>query len=316
MRMEQLLYYLSVKHNNSFSKAADDSFMSQSSISKQIKLLEEELGGELFVRKRDSLELTDLGVLLNDHINQIVEEYKKICDIARMTVNCDYNIIRVGMLYYASYCGVIDGIVNFEHNLKDFHVQTVEINCGSMYSLLQSRKIDVAIGYSEFWPDDPEIEVIKLYSDSLAAVVNSRNPLSGCRHVNLEQLEKERFCFTREDPDLFEYLNQACIASGFTPLLTKSKVRLETISRYIIAGMRSTIYPMSTAIPFFIEPMFSILELIDAPGLTLSIMVLKSNQNQFCRAMIESLKDWFIEDNPKSVQQNSKQKRDILLGDQ
>ena len=61
MNFAQLGYFLAVARSKNFSRAAEDSYVSQSSLSKQIKALEEELGVELFVRSASGATLTSAG---------------------------------------------------------------------------------------------------------------------------------------------------------------------------------------------------------------------------------------------------------------
>ena len=64
MEMHQVRYFLSVARTLNFTKAADECHVSQPSLSRGIKKLEEELGGDLFRRERTLTHLTELGRLM------------------------------------------------------------------------------------------------------------------------------------------------------------------------------------------------------------------------------------------------------------
>ena len=61
MNFDQLKYFLTIVKTGSFSEAADEMFISQSSMSKQIKALEHELGIDLFKREHSKIYLTSAG---------------------------------------------------------------------------------------------------------------------------------------------------------------------------------------------------------------------------------------------------------------
>ncbi len=64
MEMHQVRYFLSVAKTLNFTHAADDCHVAQPSLSRAIKKLEEELGGDLFRRERGLTHLTELGRLM------------------------------------------------------------------------------------------------------------------------------------------------------------------------------------------------------------------------------------------------------------
>ena len=61
MEMHQVRYFLAVAEELNFTRASEKCNVTQPSLSRAIKLLEEELGGPLFRRERESTRLTDLG---------------------------------------------------------------------------------------------------------------------------------------------------------------------------------------------------------------------------------------------------------------
>ena len=67
-----LFYYFSVlAEYKNFSVAAEEVYMSQSSLSKRIKSLEDKLGTELFIRRPRSIELTETGRKLDVYKRQV-----------------------------------------------------------------------------------------------------------------------------------------------------------------------------------------------------------------------------------------------------
>ena len=73
MEMHQIRYFLAVSQSLSFTRAAEECHVAQPSLSRAIKLLEEELGGELLRRERNLSHLTDLGRSILPTLRQCYE---------------------------------------------------------------------------------------------------------------------------------------------------------------------------------------------------------------------------------------------------
>lgn len=84
MKLQQLKYFLAIVDNGlNITAAADRLYTSQPGVSKQIKLLEEELGLQLFVRKGKSLEgVTSAGNQLIGRARLIMQEVENIRKLA------------------------------------------------------------------------------------------------------------------------------------------------------------------------------------------------------------------------------------------
>lgn len=78
MNFDQLKYFLTIVKTGSFSEAADEMFISQSSMSKQIKALEHELGIDLFKREHSKIYLTSAGKKFLDYAQNAIKDHNDI----------------------------------------------------------------------------------------------------------------------------------------------------------------------------------------------------------------------------------------------
>ena len=78
MELRQLDYFLAVAETLNVSRAATRVFVSQPALSRQIRLLEEELGVSLFERTARGMTLTDAGVLLRQRATSVVKDVASI----------------------------------------------------------------------------------------------------------------------------------------------------------------------------------------------------------------------------------------------
>lgn len=88
MDTELLKTFLQVSKLRHFGRAAESLFVTQSAVSARIKLLEETLGVDLFIRKRNDIELTAAGSRLHQHAENILKGWER----ARMAVALDPDV--------------------------------------------------------------------------------------------------------------------------------------------------------------------------------------------------------------------------------
>ena len=88
LEFRTLKYFLTVAKEENFTRAAQILFVSQPTLSKQLKDLEDELGKKLFVRKSSGIELTAEGIFLKNRAEKIVDDFENI----KSDLNCEKNI--------------------------------------------------------------------------------------------------------------------------------------------------------------------------------------------------------------------------------
>lgn len=98
MEMHQLRYFVAVAETGSFSRAAERCYVSQPSLSLQIKKLEEELGQPLFDRLRRGVALTDAGKLLLPRAKQILQQAREVEEQLKRQQSIENVPLAVGVL--------------------------------------------------------------------------------------------------------------------------------------------------------------------------------------------------------------------------
>ena len=128
-----LLNYFSVLAKcRNFSVAADEVFLSQSSISKRIKGLEDQLGTELFVRNPRSVELTEVGRALLPYARDISDDLELLRRELTSTRNND-SALRIAAISFLSYYGVTNQVASYMNQHTKVNIGLKEI--GSHFGL-------------------------------------------------------------------------------------------------------------------------------------------------------------------------------------
>ncbi|MBQ4370768.1 MAG: LysR family transcriptional regulator [Oscillospiraceae bacterium] len=295
MRIEQLICFNEVKKLHSFSKAADALFLSQSSLSKQIKALEEEIGEPLFLRRRNAAQLTPAGRKIAPYAEEMTAAYEKmLSSVKGSSLSKTQESLKAAAFFNMGACAAGRAVAAFEARRPDFRIDILECSHSQMRSYMKSGGAEIYIGYREFLAPDDGFDEMPLAAEPLALVVGSEHPLAAAGRINLSDAKDERFCFPREDPELFLYYLNNCARNGFAPFLTHSDVRLSTLKNYISAGMRCTIQIKDAAESFFSDPRFKVIEIADVAPLTLSLIFPRGELSPLARQFIRFMREYFV----------------------
>ena len=156
--------FYDVNKYGSFSKAAEFTYTTQSSISKSIKKLEEQLGTKLFYRNPHGVELTENGKELLYYVEM---SYGNLLTAERLMIetdNLDRGKLNIGLPSYISSFFFFDKIKNFYQKYPNIEITLMNGSREYLLSLLNNHQIDFIIYSSPIFESlDKELELIKLY---------------------------------------------------------------------------------------------------------------------------------------------------------
>lgn len=296
MKIEHLACFQAVAKHKSFSRAADALFISQSSLSKKIMLLEDELGGELFIRKGNStVSLSSFGEYVSNYINNLTEDYDILLSATdNYRMNHQRKMI-IGTFLNIAHSGLLKLITSFEASEDNFYIETLEKDHSTLKSLLQMQQVEICFGYRELLGDIPNYDITPLYSDPLILITSKESAAANgwTESVSLNTLKNVPFCFPREDMESFTFLVNACRSHGFIPQLTNSDVRLGTIRHYITMGMRCTLQFESISRSKFYTDKFAFINLENPPRLTMAMYSHNTRPRRIRDAFVRHIKDYY-----------------------
>lgn len=218
MNFRQLEYFVAVAEAKSISRASRELHVAQPPISRQIAMLEDELGVCLFLRNNKGIELTEAGRCLYQQSEQMFQNLRMMADSVRDVDAGLRGQVKLGVIYS-------DLPMVMEH-LKLYHQEYPQvelyIRMGSPNDLiddLSRGKLHVLYLRSQSEEATGLREKI-LGEDSLELVMNRQtDPAPGQDSVPIKALEGVPMCLLRSD-DLWGYSNNLrneCQRAGFTP---------------------------------------------------------------------------------------------------
>ena len=157
--------FYDVSKYGSFSKTAEFTYTTQSSISKSIKKLEEELNTKLFYRKPHGIELTQEGKSVLYYVEKAYGNLLTAERIIKETDNLERGKLNIGLPSYISSFYFMDKIIDFYKKYPNIEITLINGNRETLLDLLNKHQLDFFIYSSPIIEDikDDNIEVVKLY---------------------------------------------------------------------------------------------------------------------------------------------------------
>ena len=175
MNLNQLKYFLAIVKTGSFSNAADDMYISQSSMSKQIKALETELGVDLFKREHSKVYLTEIGAEFAKYAEMTIKQHNDMLLYLDEFATKKSNTIRFGSIPVVSSYGISAQIAQFTTNYKpdvNVVIDMHETNQQEVMKELFDGAIDIALIRTDYLDEVDVFDCIPYKKDIFVLVCN------------------------------------------------------------------------------------------------------------------------------------------------
>ena len=187
MELRQLKYFVKVAELLSFSKAAKALYITQSTLSQQIKQLEDELDMALFFRNKHKVTLTEAGETFLEGAKKTLadadDNKAKIMDLAsghRGTLN-------IGVTH--SFGSILtESILAFKKEFPQVHLNICYRNVVELMELISNGDLDFALSFKSSEKFD-NVESRILFDNKLSIIVREEHPLTRKKVVRLADLE-------------------------------------------------------------------------------------------------------------------------------
>ncbi|BAU26328.1 DNA-binding transcriptional LysR family regulator [Aneurinibacillus soli] len=241
MDIRHLQYFLKVAQLKSFTKAAQALYITQPTISKMIKSIEEELGVVLFNRLGKQVELTDAGQVMFIQAQDIVHSFQNLSFELDDLMNIKKGNIRIGLppMIGSSFFPKVLG--KFREQYPDVTIQLVEDGAKKVEADVENGGLDIGVVLS---PTNEELfHSFSLVKEKLMLLVHPSHSLANREMVCLPELAQESFVFFREDFALHDRIIAECVQAGFQPHVTYESSQWDFISEMVAANLGIAFLP-------------------------------------------------------------------------
>lgn len=201
---QKLLTLITLSKTESFSRAAKELNLTQPAVSNHIKLLEQELGCELFIRNNNQAKMTEEGKIALHYARRIEAIYAKL-DQKILDYKSNKFSLTIGITHTAQSSPIVDAITQYAASKGNIHINFITGLIKNLYEELDEYLMDIAI--VEGQNEDPSFDSILLDTDTLLVAVSSKNELSKKSFITLEELRKQKLILRSKGSatrDLFE----------------------------------------------------------------------------------------------------------------
>jgi len=243
MNLRDLKYIVSVAESHHFGKAAKRCFVSQPTLSGQIKKLEEELGVSIFERTNRSVEVTPVGERILNHARQILEQVDVIQKVAQTYQDPLAGPLRIGAIPTLSPYLMPSILMPLKNKHPQMKLVLSEEFTDTLMERLKSHEIDAALIATEV--DEQEFGVMPLFNEPFWLACPCDHPIAFKTEISRADLDDADLLLLAEGHCLAEQAMDICHQnrSDQGDMADLRASSLETLLQMVRAGFGSTLVP-------------------------------------------------------------------------
>lgn len=249
----QIKCFLTVAEYLSFTEAANHLFVAQSSLSRNVSNLEEELGLQLFVRTKKYVRLTPAGAILFDEFAKLEKQSNDAIDRARKAQANLEGLLRIGIIEnQRSEHFLPQSISSLRKNLPNLKIDLLRGNFKELREALSKNEIDISVTVDfdiEEYLDQNVIYQPFLISKG-RCVISKYHPLADQEIIQIADLKNEPLIAISPDVSKggCQHVLELCKMHGFTPPQIHYANSVENLILMVESGLGYSVLDENSAI--------------------------------------------------------------------
>lgn len=242
MNLRDLQYLVAVADLRHFGRAAEASFVSQPTLSAQIKKLEAELGVELIERNPRSITLTAAGLRVTEHARNVLAEVETIRGIAAMAIDPEAGSLRLGIFPTLAPYLLPHVVAPIHERFPNLELLLVEEKTDVLVERLHAGELDVGLMAMPIHDSLLTHEV--LFTEDFVLAVPAGHPLaSATGQLPMSTLATEHLLLLEEGHCLRDQALEICRLTGAAERRGFRASSLETLRQMVVADVGITLLP-------------------------------------------------------------------------
>jgi DNA-binding transcriptional LysR family regulator len=246
MDIQQIKNFLILCNTLNFRKAAEQINIVQPALSRQIQLLEKEVGALLFNRNKRAVTLTEAGIFFQKEATRIFQDLDKTIMRAAQLHNGEAGEVKVTHASSAMNTVVPSFLVKIKRVWPNLKTIVQETSNSHQIEMLLARKTDIGVAPNIILP--AEISSKILYKENFVLILPADHPLSEKKLPDLTLLKNETFILPQQSTGTgyVEAILQICRSFGFIPKVAHESAHSMAVVRLVEAGLGISIEPISS----------------------------------------------------------------------
>jgi LysR family hydrogen peroxide-inducible transcriptional activator len=241
MELHQLRYFCAVAEAGSFSRAAEQSHVSQPSLSQQIMKLEDELGARLFDRLGRSVRLTETGQTFLPRARAVLRELEAARGDVVEQKDSIGGAVTIGVIPTVAPYFLPQHLTRFSRKYPQVQLTVVEEITPALLELLRASKVDLAV--LALPVRGHEFESFPLLTEPLFAALPRDHKLAKRRSLSLKDLRSQPFLLLRDGHCFRDTAVAACDRARLHPQIIFESGQFSSLLSMVGAGMGVSIVP-------------------------------------------------------------------------
>lgn len=241
MNLRDLEYLIAVAEHRHFGRAAAACYVSQPTLSTQLKKLESELGVALIERSPRKVLLTAAGEQVVVRARGVLGEIDAIRGIARLASNPRSGRLRLGVFPTLAPYLLPQAVPNLRARFPDLELFLVEEKSGVLREQVRVGRLDTALLALPI--NDVALEGEPLFREEFLLAVPEQHPLAAVERVGIDDLEREHLLLLQDGHCLRDQALEVCQLAGAEEYVGFQATSLETLRHMVAAGVGVTLLP-------------------------------------------------------------------------
>ena len=247
MNIRDLRYLVALADLKHFGRAAESCFVSQPTLSTQLKKLEEELGVALVERAPRRVMLTEAGKDIAERARKILRDVDQLREAARQSSDPEAGSIRLGLFPTLGPYLLPHIVPLIKSRFPRLELLLVEEKTEIILRLLREGKLDAGVLAMPIHADQLHVE--PLFEEPFLLAVPEHHRLANCEHLQLSDLAKESLLLLEDGHCLRDQALDVCHLAGAGEKTGFRATSLETLRQMVAANVGVTLLPVLAVQP-------------------------------------------------------------------
>ena len=192
MEMHQVRYFLATVSELNFTKAADKCNVTQPSLTRAIKQLEDELGGDLFRRERPHAQLTELGQRMYPLLKQCYESALGARSLASAIKSGEVGALKLALSRTINLELLTSHLIELNGLFNRLEVKLLRGTAPEIVELMKSGEAELAVAgdLGDGWD---RLDRWPLFTEEFGLIVNAKHRLASRSAIDVDELREEQW---------------------------------------------------------------------------------------------------------------------------
>lgn len=247
MNLRDLRYLVALADHLHFGRAAAATFVSQPTLSTQIRKLEDELGVSLIERAPRHVMLTPVGHDIAERSRRILSDVDQLKETARRSRDPEAGTVRLGIFPTLGPYLLPHVIPQLRKRFPNLELLLVEEKTETILRLLREGRLDA--GILALPQHDERLHIEPLFEEPFVLAVPSGHTLASRKHITLADLNRESLLLLDEGHCLRDQALDVCHLAGAEEKSGFRATSLETLRQMVAANVGVTLLPVLAVKP-------------------------------------------------------------------